>query len=206
MAYPNFPAPRVPAKYKRQYLMDTLIDVVIREQGYEINATQIFTTARVAKGTFYRHFGSADDILIQTYYSGLSDYLELYRDLPHNHPPFDLVNAIFNLVRPLFKYDNRFLIILYYPHLRQELDSNPKIAPLITKLYELIQDMVYEARLVCDTGLLAEVPATDFLDTVLKQVVHDWLSNGKLGRYDDYCATLHQWILGYPPLKHVNPA
>lgn len=59
----------------KKTLFDTAIKL-INEKGYDnVTISEICKESKVAKGTFYVHFESKEDIIKENYYSNMSDYV-----------------------------------------------------------------------------------------------------------------------------------
>ena len=69
------------AMLTRKKIFETSIKL-IKEKGYDnVTISEICKESSVAKGTFYVHFDSKEDIVKESYYSDLSEYvLTMYND------------------------------------------------------------------------------------------------------------------------------
>lgn len=63
-------------------VFETAIEL-IKEKGYDnVTISQICENAGVAKGTFYVHYKSKEDIIKESYYSDMSEFvMKQYQDL-----------------------------------------------------------------------------------------------------------------------------
>ncbi|SHK26454.1 transcriptional regulator, TetR family [Clostridium cavendishii DSM 21758] len=83
------------AIFTKNKVFETAIEL-IREKGYEnVTISEICEKAGVAKGTFYVHYKSKEDIVKQSYYSDMSEYvINKYNNLVSEHKNMSIKEKI----------------------------------------------------------------------------------------------------------------
>lgn len=92
-------------KLTKEKIFDTAIKL-IREQGYDnISVSQICKEAGVAKGTFYVHYKSKEDIVRESYYSDMGNYvLDNFKKFNENNEDASLKEYIIEFLTLEFKF------------------------------------------------------------------------------------------------------
>lgn len=141
----------------KKKLFNTAIKL-IKEKGYDnVTVSEICKSSEVAKGTFYVHFKSKEDIITESYYSNMSDYL-------------------------LKDYDN-FIINEYKDYIHENSDESvkEKIAYFLKSEFIFVNHMGYElASKVFLTNLSQSIAGKNshFVERKFAEILKSLISEG----------------------------
>ena len=87
----------------RQWIMDSLINLMEKKEWSDISISEIATNAGVVRRTFYRHFDSKEDVL-QAYLDGL---VNIFVEALLKEPDLDTVASL-RILFTILKKNKKF--------------------------------------------------------------------------------------------------
>jgi AcrR family transcriptional regulator len=165
----------------RKLIFDTAVDL-FAEKGYDsMTVDDICEKAGVAKGTFYNHFKSKDQIIVEEFLKIDAYYGEILSKLQKKKKSYiDKMNEFFALtLRYISEQGIEIMKVAYHSQIGPSRTSSPVASPK-RPLYEIVELLVKEGQ---DNGeVRADMSAAVITQTLVhftRGVVYDWcLQNG----------------------------
>jgi AcrR family transcriptional regulator len=167
------------AQITKQNLFETAIQL-INENGYDnTTVSQICKKSGVSKGTFYVHYESKEDIVRESYYSGMGNYVKRsFEKYLTNNPSASLKERITRFLTLEFEFTNyigyELTCLSYITNLSSCIPGPCKHLErrvFSTQLKELLEEVVKKKLLV---DYLSVEEAFLYLETSVRGVMASW--------------------------------
>lgn len=172
------------AKITKEKIFETAVKLITK-YGYDnVSVSSICKEAGVAKGTFYVHYNSKEDIIRESYYSDMTNYItNQFNIIKSNNPAFSLKQYIIEFLSLEFKFTEHagyeLTCLAFATNFSSCIPGPCRHFEKRTFTY-LLKSLITEAadKKLLKSGLSAE-DAFTYLETAVRGMMATWcFSNG----------------------------
>jgi TetR/AcrR family fatty acid metabolism transcriptional regulator len=165
----------------RQRIFDTALALLVKKGYDRVTVDDICAGAGVSKGTFYHHFKSKDQAILEEFLKIDQYYAEILPEIIQLDDIYERITTFARLaLRYMEKQGKNLMKVAYYSQISPDRKVSPVASP-DRALYSIVGDLIRDAQEKGEVrGDLDSSRVAETLIRAIRGIVYDWcLQDGK---------------------------
>jgi TetR/AcrR family fatty acid metabolism transcriptional regulator len=165
----------------RQRIFDTALALLVKKGYDRVTVDDICAGAGVSKGTFYHHFKSKDQAILEEFLKIDQYYAEILPEIIQLDDIYERITTFARLaLRYMEKQGKNLMKVAYYSQISPDRKVSPVASP-DRVLYSIVGDLIRDAQEKGEVrGDLDSSRVAETLIRAIRGIVYDWcLQDGK---------------------------
>jgi TetR/AcrR family fatty acid metabolism transcriptional regulator len=174
---------QIQAIQTRRRIFDTALALLVKKGYDRVTVDEICAKAGVSKGTFYHHFASKDQAILEEFLKIDQYYAEILPEIIQLDDIYERITTFARLaLRYMEKQGKNLMKVAYYSQISPDRKSSPVASP-DRALYSIVSGLIRDAQ---EKGELRDdldsMKIAETLIRAIRGIVYDWCLQD--GRFD----------------------
>jgi AcrR family transcriptional regulator len=163
------------AQETRRKIFDTALDLLVKEGYDRVTVDEICAAAGVSKGTFYHHFKSKDQAILEEFLKIDRYYQEILPDILRLEDIYARMTEFTRLALAYMERQGKNLMkVAYYSQISPDRKSSPVASP-DRALYSIVSGLIRDAQERGEVRKdLDSMEVAETLIRAIRGIVYDW--------------------------------